>query len=725
MLTEIEGQVKRVTFRNEETGFTIAGLLVKGYRESVTISGNLISVTPGEVLNLQGEWYNHPRYGRQFKFEKYKTIVPATAKGIEKYLGSGLIKGIGPVMAKRVVKKFGTETLNIIEHSIERLTEVDGIGAHRVQMIKKAWEEQKEVKEVMIFLQGHGVSTTYAAKIFKHYGQSAITVVNGNPYRLTTDIFGIGFISADKIAENLGIAKDSPKRAEAGILYVLSKLSDNDGHLFYPYELLIEECKKVLNIEKELIAKSCSRIETEKRIVIDNVGEGAMEANRRGVYLTKYYIAEIGVSEQLNRVLKAPKKIRPLDIGRAIEWVQKETGIMLAENQVKAIEGAMKEKVIVITGGPGTGKTTIINSIIKLYRQSGQRIMLAAPTGRASKKMSEATGYEAKTIHRLLEFSPKEGGFKRNEESHLNTDLIVIDETSMVDIILMHNFLKAVPNAATLIFVGDVDQLPSVGAGNVLKDIINSGVIPTVTLTEIFRQSEESLIVTNAHKVNKGHMPNLNYSKERLQDFYFFQVEEPEKIVERIIELCMERIPKKFHFDSVNDIQVLTAMHRGLTGTANLNTELQKHLNSSSVEITRGGKTLKRGDKVMQIVNNYDKEVYNGDIGRVIRIDREEQELDVDFEGRHVTFEYADLDEIVLAYAVSVHKSQGSEYPVVVMPLHTQHYLLLQRNLLYTGITRGKRLVVIVGTKKALGIAINNNKPRKRYTYLKNRLKVE
>jgi exodeoxyribonuclease V alpha subunit len=601
-------------------------------------------------------------------------------------------------------------------------------------MIKKAWDDQKEIREVMVFLQGHGVSPTYGAKIYKQYGKESIQVVRDNPYRLAHDVFGIGFLSADRIAEQVGIGKDSLVRAEAGIVYVLHQLSE-DGHVFYPYEPLITECKKMLDLEKdgtkvvdierEIIVKALANIALEKKIVIEDINGEEIKENNKAVYLAKYHVSEAGVASRLKALMQIPRKMKEFDRDKAIEWVQGELRIELAENQKLAVREAIERKVMIVTGGPGTGKTTIINSIIKIYKKLGQRVLLAAPTGRAAKRMSEAAGHEAKTIHRLLEFSPKEGGFKKDENTPLEADLIVIDETSMVDTVLMYQFLKAVPEEATVIFVGDVDQLPSVGAGNVLKDIIDSGRIPTVMLNEIFRQAKESTIIVNAHRVNSGQMLIAAADSDTHSDFYFFPIEEPEKAAEKIIELCKDKIPKKFGYRPIEDIQVLTPMHRGVVGASNLNTELQKHLNPSGDELVRGGMVLKVGDKVMQIRNNYDKEVFNGDIGRITRIDREEQEIVVQYDGRAVPYEYTELDEIVLAYAVSVHKSQGSEYPVVVMPILTQHYMLLQRNLLYTGITRGKKLVVLVGTKKALAIAIRNNKPQKRYTLLRERLMTE
>jgi len=724
MFTEIKAQIERITYYNQENGYTIAKAKVGGRHGLVTVVGNLLSVNAGEALKLKGQWHNHPKFGEQFKITSYESAVPATVKGIEKYLGSGLIKGIGPVMAKRIVSKFGLETLNIIETDIKKLHEVEGIGDKRIGMIQKAWDEQKEIREVMLFLQSQGVSPAYGAKIFKQYGKKSIRLVRDNPYRLATDISGIGFLTADRIAEKLGIAKEAPIRAEAGILYVLHHLSD-EGHVYYPYESLAEECKKILGVEKETIVKAFGKIATEKKIIIEDLNrEGELKENNKAVYLAKFHVSEAGIANKLKHLMLVPKTLRTFDKEKAIGWVQGELKIQLAENQKQAVRESIDKKIMVVTGGPGTGKTTIIDSIIRIYRKLGKRVLLAAPTGRAAKRMTEATGHEAQTIHRLLEFSPKEGGFQRNENNPLEGGLIVIDETSMVDTILMYHLLKAIPGEATLVLVGDVDQLPSVSAGNILKDIIDSGFIPTVRLTEIFRQAKESLIIVNAHRVNNGLMPIFTYHKDRLQDFYFFEIEEPEKVLEKIIELCRDKIPQKFGYNPVNDIQVLTPMHRGVVGASNLNAELQKHLNHSSDELIREGKFLKVGDKVMQIRNNYDKEVFNGDIGRIIKIDREEQEIIVDYDGRRVSYEYPELDEIVMAYAISVHKSQGSEYPVVVMPILTQHYMLLQRNLLYTGITRGKNLVILLGTKKAITIAIKNDTPQKRHTLLKERLIV-
>lgn len=720
MLTELQGQLERITYHNRDSHYTVAKLKVQGIRNLVTIVGNLVYVTLGEMLKLKGSWGVHPRYGEQFRVVSYEVVVPATAKGIERYLGSGLIKGIGPVMAKRLVQKFGDKTLDVIENDADRLREAEGIGSKRIDMIRTAWADQKEVREVMLFLQGHEVSAAYAARIYKQYGRNSISVVKDNPYRLAEDIFGVGFLTADKIAMKLGVPKDSLKRAAAGILYVLNKLSD-EGHVCFPYEPLLDECGKILETERDIIIEACRRAVEERKIIVEETGEAGDTG--RTVYLAGLHAAETGVAEHIRSVFTAPGKDRLFDKDKSLEWVQKELNIILADGQKSAIRMAMENKVLVITGGPGTGKTTLIRAILKIYRRSGRNVLMAAPTGRAAKRMSEATGFEAKTIHRLLEFSPKQGDFKKNEEYPLETDLVVIDEASMVDTLLMHSLLKAVPRDAVLVLVGDVDQLPSVGAGNVLKDIIDSGYIPTVRLNEIFRQASQSLIIVNAHRINNGEFPLLPPDREELRDFYFIQLEDPEEVCRMVLNMCKNRIPEKFGLNPVKDIQVLSPMHRGVAGASNLNIELQKFLNNSQDEFSRGGKTLKTGDKVMQIRNNYDKDVFNGDIGVITSIDKEEQELTVDYDGRRTAYDFSELDEIVLAYAVSVHKSQGSEYPAVVLPLLTQHYMMLQRNLLYTAVTRGKKLVVIIGTKKALAMSIKNNKQQMRYTRLKERLR--
>ncbi|MHB8882673.1 MAG: SF1B family DNA helicase RecD2 [Thermodesulfovibrionales bacterium] len=711
MATELQGQLERITFHNDENHYTIAKIKVQGQKNLVTVVGNLVSVSPGEMLRLQGDWDIHPKYGQQFRVSSYETVIPATVKGIERYLGSGLIKGIGPVMAKRLINAFAEKTLDIIEHDSGRLTEVEGIGTKRIDLIRTAWAEQKEIREVMLFLQGHEVSAAYAARIFRQYGRDSIRVVRDNPYRLAADIFGVGFLTADKIARKLGIPEDAAIRAEEGILYVLQQMAD-EGHVYYPRAVLVEECFTVLAINEAIINASLEKLAADKRVII----------TEENVYLTLLYNAEKGIAEFLSSFLSSPRDPGLLTRDPSLESLQKDLSIHLAEKQKLAVLASLKTKVCIITGGPGTGKTTIIRAILSLYRRSGQRILLAAPTGRAAKRMSEVSGQEAKTIHRLLEFNPKLGGFSRNDSNPLGADLVIIDEASMIDTVLMYHLLRAVPRQAALIFVGDVDQLPSVGPGNVLRDIINSGTVQTIMLREIFRQSGESLIIRNAHRINNDEFPVLSSTYDVPQDFYFIECEDPEEAAQKVVSFCAARIPQKFGYHPVRDIQVLSPMHRGIIGAANLNIELQRCLNPSTDLLIRGGRTLKTGDKVMQIRNNYDKDVFNGDIGTVLSIDREDQHIRVDFDGRPVTYEFAELDEIVLAYAISVHKSQGSEYPVVVMPLLTQHYMMLQKNLLYTAITRGKKLVIIVGTKKALGIAIRNNKPQMRHTGLRERL---
>ena len=722
-LAELRGQIERITYANDENGFTIARVKVYGRKELVTVVGNIVNPAPGEILTMKGEWGRHPKYGEQFKIVFCESAVPATVTGIEKYLGSGLVKGIGPVMAKRIVRRFKEETLNVIERDIEQLTEIEGIGPKRIGMIKAAWDEQKEIRAIMIFLQSHGVGAGYAARIYKHYGDRAIDVVRENPYRLATDIFGIGFVSADKIAEKLGFARDSELRAEAGILYVLHELTD-EGHVYYPYEPLIAKCREVLTIDREIVVKAVAQIAADKRIIIEDLNRDPehFRENYKAVYLAGYHVAETQVAARLKVLIESPRAVRAIDADKAIPWIQEKLAITLADRQVEAFRAVAGHKVMVITGGPGTGKTTIINAMLRIFTGMHTKILLAAPTGRAAKRMTEATGHEAKTIHRLLEYSFQKGGFQKNETSPVDCDLLIVDEASMIDILLMHHLLKAVPARATFVLVGDVNQLPSVGAGNCLRDIIESRAVPVVELTEIFRQARESSIIVNAHLINQGRMPNLQSSSERLDDFYFIEQEDPGKVLELIITLVKERIPKRFGFDPIDDIQVLTPMHRGIVGGMNLNVELQKALNPGEEGVSRMGRLYRVADKVMQIANNYDKEVYNGDIGRIAAIDTEGQEVLVSIDGREVAYDFSELDELTHAYAVSIHKSQGSEYPAVVIPILTQHYILLQRNLLYTGVTRGKKLVVIVGTKKALAIAIRNNKTEKRYTLLSERM---
>jgi exodeoxyribonuclease V alpha subunit len=721
---ELEGQIERITYTNEETGYTVARIRVTGYSEPITAVGKFIAPAPGELLKMEGAWMDHPKFGRQFKVIRYRSVVPSSIEGIRRYLGSGLIKGIGPVMASRIVEKFKEKTLEVIDNRIEELEKVGGIGPERVAMIRRAWEEQKDIREVMIFLQGHGVSSAYATKIFKRYGHNAISVLKKNPYTLATDIFGIGFQTADRIAEKLGFEKSAPVRAEAGILYVLAQLSD-DGHVYYPYEPLIEKCKEILEVDRAVILKAFGNIAYDGKVVTEDLNLDLEEfvPNQKAVYLAQFYTSETGIAKYFARLISSTKRIRKMDQDKAIQWVQGKINLALAPKQIKAVKRAISDKVMVITGGPGTGKTTIINAVIKIYRAVGARILLAAPTGRASKRMSEATGYPARTIHRMLEYSFQKGGFQRNHDHPLEVDVLILDEVSMVDTILMYHLLKAVPAEATLVMVGDVNQLPSVGPGSVLKDIIRSNVVPVVELKEIFRQAGESLIVVNAHKINNGVMPKLKPDKENLEDFYFIEQDDPELALSTIMELVCERIPKRFHFHPIDDVQVLSPMHKGLVGAGNLNMKLQDALNPSKVQIAKGERVFRLNDKVMQIRNNYEKEVFNGDIGRITSMDQESQQVTITFDGMPVPYTYLELDELALAYAISVHKSQGSEYQAIVIPIMSQHYVLLQRNLIYTAVTRGKKLVIMVGSKEALAIGVRNDRIMRRYTYLAERLK--
>ncbi len=715
----IQGLLERISYHNEENDFVVAKLREKDRKELTTIVGNLSGINPGESLRLTGKWVHNKRFGEQFQVESFEVTIPVTIHGIQKYLASGLIKGIGPIMSERIVEKFGLHTLEVIEKAPERLSEVEGIGPKRISMIRKAWEEQKEIKEIMIFLQGHGVSAAYSAKIYKQYGNKSIEIVRENPYRLAHDIYGTGFITADKIAQNLGIDRNSLIRAKAGLIYVLNQLTE-EGHVYYPETQLIHKAKEILDVDEEIVILAVRELSREKELFLEDLDP---DGNLRAAFLPPIYVAEKGVAERLTNLKESPSNIRPIHPEKAIEWVQHKLNIELAQRQEEAVLLAATSKVLIITGGPGTGKTTIITAILRIFQQLKLRVLLAAPTGRAAKRMNEATGWEAKTIHRLLEYSPREGGFKKDEDNPLEADVVIIDETSMVDTLLMYHLLKAIPSHAHLILVGDVDQLPSVGPGNVLKDIIRSERLTVVRLTEIFRQAQESMIVVNAHKVNQGQFPVLKeIDKPEKTDFQFIQEEDPEKILQNILDLCSERIPGQFKFHPLREIQVLAPMHKGIIGVANLNIELQKRLNPGQSGITHGARNFRLGDKVMQIINNYDKDVFNGDIGWISKIDPEQREVAIDFNGRLVPYDYSDLDEVVLAYAVSVHKSQGSEYPVVILPVVTQHYLLLQRNLIYTGITRAKKLVILIGTKKALAIAIRNNQPQRRYTLLSERL---
>ncbi len=718
----LEGEMVKIIYQSDENSYTVARFKTKSHAEEVTITGSLAGVQPGEILNIKGIWINHKKFGPQFQVDSFTCLVPSSVRGIEKYLSSGMIKGIGPVMAKRLVKMFGQETLEVIESMPERLANVEGIGPKRSDMIIKAWETQKEIKQIMLFLQSHDVSAALAVKIYKNYGQEAICIVKENPYRLATDIFGIGFKTADKIAIKLGIPSDSIMRAKAGVLFVLNQVSEK-GHCFLPLPVLLDECEKILEIRQELVLNALNELEQEEKIKIEDIFyNDPKEGIIKCIYLSAFYAAETGISRLIKTLKNISSGIRDINSTQAVAWVEKQMRITLDPIQKEAVAKALIHKILVITGGPGTGKTTIIKAILTIFNQLKIITLLAAPTGRAAKRMLEATGQEAKTIHRLLEFSPQKGKFLKNDQNPIKADLIVLDEVSMVDTTLMYHLLKAIRPHARLILVGDFNQLPSVGAGNVLDDICNSGAVEVVRLQKIFRQAQKSLIVSNAHRILQGEFPVIPKKGQKV-DFFFIPEENPEKVLRLIIELYKIHIPNRFKFDPYKDIQVITPMNKGQVGALNLNLELQRHLNPVSHGIHKGGRIFKLHDKVMQIRNNYDKDVFNGDIGRIVYLDEDSLELSVEFDNRSIPYDISDLDELVLAYAISVHKSQGSEYPVIIMPIITQHYPLLQRNLVYTALTRAKKLMIMVGTKKALSIAIRNTKVEKRYTLLSERLK--
>jgi len=721
--TTLEGVLDRIVYANEDNAWSVIRIVVPRRREPVTAVGNLLGVQPGESLRLAGCWITDRKYGEQFRVDSYVTVKPATLVGIERYLGSGLVRGIGKVMAARLVKHFALTTLEVIDRDPDRLTEVPGIGPVRSARIRRAWAEQRQIQEVMVFLQSHAVSPAYAVKIYKEYGDRAIAVVRDDPYRLAVDIFGIGFKTADRIAANLGIPPTSPRRAAAGVLHMLGELSDQ-GHVFAPRGRLVEEAAEMLAVEPTRVESAVDDLARAGSVVVEPLpGPGGVVSDISAVYLRSLHIAETGIAERIELLLRIPTLPLAIDIERAIQWFEARAEIVLAARQRDAIGRAATCKVLVITGGPGTGKTTLVNAIIQILERKGRRILLAAPTGRAAQRLRETTGREAKTVHRLLEWAPGSMGFERNSDRPLEADVLVLDEVSMIDTVLAYHILKALPAHCQLILVGDVDQLPSVGAGCVLRDVILSGAVEVVKLDEIFRQAEQSLVIVNAHRVNRGEMPLLRgVESEREPDFFMVERTEPEEVLATVKRLVAERIPARFHLDPVEDVQVLTPMHRGTLGAGSLNAELQALLNPSGQSLTRGSRTFRVGDKVMQIRNNYSLVVWNGDIGRVTAIDEIEREVEVRYDDRVVKYDYSDLDELVLGYACSIHKSQGSEYPAVVIPLHTQHYVMLQRNLLYTAITRARELVVLVGSRRALAIAVKNRRIEERFTRLAERL---
>lgn len=711
----LSGLVERVTFHNEDTGFAVLKVKVKGRRGLVAVVGTVATVSPGEWITAEGHWERNREHGMQMRAKSIRCQAPSSLEGIEKYLGSGLIRGIGPVYAGKLVAKFGGEVFDIIENASARLQEVEGIGAGRRRQIKAAWAEQKAVRDIMVFLHSHGISTSRALRVFKLYGEEAIVRVRANPYLLARDIPGIGFKSADAVGEKLGFGHDSVLRARGGLQHVMSQAA-GEGHTALPREVLLASTAELLGVDDHVAGGALEREVADGHLVIEGAGFGAM------VFPPALRAAEITIAETLRRLAALPAAYPEIDFGKALAWVQEKTGKTLSPSQAGALHRILIARVAVVTGGPGVGKTTLLDSLLKILAAKHVKFLLCAPTGRAAKRMGESTGQPAQTIHRLLEFLPS-GGFNRGPSHPLEAGLVVVDEFSMVDVPLMASLCRALPPGCSLVLVGDPDQLPSVGPGSVLSDVLAAGTVPSVRLTEIFRQAEASRIVRAAHEVRHGRLPEV---EEKGGDFAFIPREEPGEIANLVLRLVREEIPRRLGLDPVRDVQVLAPMHRGSLGIRELNAALQSALNPSRpghAEIERFGTTFRTGDKVLQMRNSYDKEVFNGDIGRLATIDAETRQVGIDFDGRRVVYEFGELDEVELAYAISIHKSQGSEFPAVVMPLAMQHFLLLQRNLLYTGITRGRRLVVVAGQRKALAAAVRQNDTRKRHGGLLARLR--
>lgn len=716
----LTGSVERVTYHNEQNGYTVLRFLTPGYGEPVIVVGNFSAVSPGESLRLTGWWTTHPQYGDQFKMVDYAVTRPATIAGIQKYLGSGLIKGVGPVTARRIVEHFKEQTLDVIESEIARLGEVKGVSRKRVEMIQKAWEEQRAIKEVMLFLQSHAVSTHFAVKIYKQYGGDAITVVEKTPYRLAAEVYGIGFRTADQIARNLGMPVDAEERLRAGLQHVLMTATE-EGHCYLPADDLIKRSVEALEVEDQ--AKLSATLE---KMLDDGLLKVEENASERAIYLPPLWQSERGVARRLRALIEKPVRV---DLNRVGSWLDRFTGkrgIELSDEQRRAIHLAAESRVMILTGGPGTGKTTTLRAMVDLFYAMRKTVALASPTGRAAQRLSEVTGREAKTIHRLLEFDPSAMQFKRNDVWPLDADVVVVDEASMIDIVLANSLIKAVDARSQLIMVGDADQLPSVGPGAVLQDLINSGVAPVARLTQVFRQAAESLIIQNAHRINRGEFPRLVKPGDERSDCYFIEAEEPEDVVKLIVNSVSKSLPNRFGYDPLRDIQTLSPMNRGRAGANHLNDVLQAALNppaAGKTEMNRGNRTMRVGDKVIQRVNNYKLEVFNGDMGTIEAIDLEDQMLAVRFADRIVAYDFADSLELSHGFAVTIHKSQGSEYPAVVIPLHTQHYLMLSRNLIYTALTRAKKTVVMIGTAKAIGMAMHNLEATHRFTGLARKLK--
>ena len=703
---KLRAVIERITYQNGENGYSILKARVKGYDDLVTLVGNMLDVTVGTVLVSEGQWKVNRQYGSQFVVESYEEAMPATLFGLEKYLGSGLVKGIGPKFSKLIVAKFGMDTFDIIEHDSHRLAEVDGIGPKRIKKIHDSWMKQLDFKDVMVFLQGNGVSTAYAAKIYKTYGKESIDKVKANPYCLADDIWGIGFKTADSIAAKMGYGKNDERRCRSGILYTLNQLA-NEGHVYANRDQLLEAGVKLLEADKASIESALDKM----------LADEDLKTDEESIYLPPFYFSEVGTANKLKTLLTTRQQ-NMFEKEPDIAAISKKTGITYDDLQAEAIRTAVHNKVMVLTGGPGTGKTTTEDGIIAAFKEMGLHILLAAPTGRAAKRMTEATGMEAKTIHRLLEFNPAEG-YKRNDENPLEGDALIIDECSMIDIVLMNSLLKAVPADMRLLLVGDVDQLPSVGAGNVLRDIIDSGVVPVVRLTRIFRQAQTSRIIMNAHAINDGRMPDIRNGKQ--SDFFFMECEEPEQIASTIVDLVSHRLPKAYNIPR-SSIQVLTPMQRSAIGANSLNMSIQQRVNPTGSGLTRAGFVFRKGDRVLQLKNDYTKEVFNGDIGLITAVNIEDRTQTVSFDGKEVEYESTELDELSLAYATTIHKSQGSEYSIVVIPVHFTNYGMLQRNLIYTAVTRAKKICILIGTRKALWYAVNQNTVTQRNTLLKERL---